>query len=445
MENSSLDLEYMNNINRAVSKTLDMMSERLIEREQLSRLILLTFFCKANCFLIGKRGVAKSYAIEMLGNSIKNTKELWQLLLKKDTKIEEIFGRTYQGENGEWKINTKGSLLEADNVFADEMFKATGETLSGLLEVLVDRTFTFGDGKKNKTDIIAFFGASNEYPTEKFMLPYVDRFDIWVEVSSIQNRTNRKKFYLDQFIADPIKETGLSKEDIYKVYNQSKLVQFPEHIIELYIDITSNFINSQIKTSDRKYKRIINMIKTIAYLNNREEVNTSDLFILLYSAWQDEFEKGHVERILHETVFGKKEEIKTDIKAIEVDYENVLNAFNSGLYKFYNNTFQFSGDGQEDYFNKIRNDFLIVFENYEILLSNIEYVYSRYEYNKLIQRELDKNLIIHGVKENVFDSSIIFSMKQLEEKIKTSKYNLNNWLVENKDIYHYKTIQKRAS
>lgn len=441
---SSIDIVRMNKIHLSLVELFNEMSKRLIERDQLNRLIGLTFFCKSNCFLIGDRGVGKSYAIEKLGDSIEGTKPLWQLMLKKDTKIEEVFGRTYQDEKGEWLINTKNSLLEADNIFADEMFKAQGEILSGLLEVLVDRSYTFGDGKKRKTDIIAFFGASNEYPTERFMLPYVDRFDIWIEVKPIQSKFNRKKYYLDDYTNEVLESKFISKDDIEFVYNQeADKVFFNETLINLYIEITTSFINSEIKTSDRKYRRIIRLIKTIAYLNNRTTVNYSDLFILLYSAWQNEIEKERVERDLYDLIFGKKEKIDAFLSTLKTRFNDIVNGFNSQLYKYYSHKYEFSGESQDKAYSNILSSFYSIINEIDEIYSGLNEIENLYKFNMFVQKELDENIIIVDIKSEVFSEELIQSFRDLGIKLKEKKSDTIKWIKTNKDLYNYKSNQKK--
>lgn len=440
-----IDTVKMGKIHNSLVSLFNEMSSRLIERDQLIRLIGLTFFCKANCFLLGDRGVGKSYAIEKLGNSIDGTSPLWQLMLKKDTKIEEVFGRTYQDEKGEWLINTKNSLLEANNIFADEMFKAQGELLSGLLEVLVDRTYTFGDGKKRATDILAFFGASNEYPTERYMLPYVDRFDLWIEVKPIQSIENRRKYYRDEYNKKPLEGKYITREDIELVYGiESHKIEIEDHIMDLYIEITTSFINSQIKTSDRKYRRILRLIRTIAYLNNRKYVNYSDLFILLYSAWQNEVEKSRVERDLYDIIFGKYESINAFVSELENDYNNnVLNSFNSTFFKFYNYKYDFTGEMQDAKYKNIINGFETLILNINVILEQIELILKRYKFNLMVKKQLDENIIIVNVESNVFNDLLIKRINDLKKNLNIKKNDIKEWLRLNSDLYNYKNNQKK--
>lgn len=421
------------------------MESRLIEREQAIRLIALTFFFKTNCFLIGERGGGKSYAIEMLGNIIKGAGNLWQLLVKKDTKAEEIFGRTFQSESGKWEINTENSLLEAKNVFIDEMFKADGKTLSGLLEVLVDRCYSFGDGKKVKTSIIAFFGASNEYPTERFMLPYVDRFLIWIVIKQIQDEDNRKRYYLGNYIQSPIESGLFDIDDIEYIYSQAKEIIFPEKLIDKYVVITKAFIKYNVKTSDRKYKSIIGLIKTIAYLNNRNEVDISDLFILLFSAWQDDTERTKVRDTFYEEIFNSKQNIITLIQDVKKETDNQESYYKSSSINLITYKTNFSGDGQLNVFEWEKDQVKILIENFKFLLEEKLFSIEQIDLkNKDIIKLIDRNIFILDIKENIFDEDIYKRINKIKENLKDRINELQLWIQSNETLFAYKNNQKEA-
>lgn len=181
MKSNELQKEYSTKIPQLINE----LNQRLIERDELSRLVVLAMLSKSHMFLIGERGVAKSMTVELINGVIQDS-SFWQLQVNDETKIEELFGEKRSDEDGSIGYSTKQSMLNSNYVVLDEMFKARPELLNGLLEVLVDGTFTSGDGKKRKTPLVAVFGTSNEYPTETKMLPYVDRFPFWFEVKRIQ-------------------------------------------------------------------------------------------------------------------------------------------------------------------------------------------------------------------------------------------------------------------
>jgi len=280
-------IELKNNIEKLFIE----LEDRLIERQTFVRMVVLTIFSKSNMFIIGNRGVAKSHGIRLINDIIEDAGELWSLQVSKNTTKKELFGVISTDESTgkiELKISA-GTLVGSVFGFPDEMFKADGEVLNGLLEFLSDKKYTIGDGKRYSSPNISTFGASNEYPIDKYMEPFVDRFDIWLEVKSIKNTQNRMKFYKKEYNQTPIQNKYFTVNDIHTIYDKAlSTISIPSNIISLFTSITEHFILSGVKTSDRKYGNIINIMKVCAYLNNRQELDYSDLFVLLHTSWHND-------------------------------------------------------------------------------------------------------------------------------------------------------------
>ena len=177
-------------------------------------------------------------------------------------------------------------------------------------------------------------------------------------------------------------------------------------------------------------------------MNNRDYVDYSDMFILLYSAWQNEIEKDRVERILYETIFGKKEEIKAYTQEVRNDFSDKMNEFNSQLYKFFSHKYVFSGDNQDGDFMYVLDIFKHMIASFNLLLGDIEKLENKNLFNKAVQTQLDNNIIIVGVKERVFTNDVVNLILELKSDITEKKEGIENWIIENKDLYHYKNNQK---
>ncbi|AXH16406.1 hypothetical protein CP985_03415 [Malaciobacter mytili LMG 24559] len=426
-------------------KLFEEMELRAIEREELIRIIALTYFAKANTFLIGERGVGKSYVIDMFGSIISGAKKLWQIVGKEDTTTEELFGRIYTTNEGELKINTKGSLLEAFSIFIDEMFKIKGRKLSGLLEVLIDRTYTYGDGEKKKTDINCFFAASNEYPEDKFMAPYVDRFDFWVVVKAIAERENRKKLYLNDFIQEPILTKYFSKEDIDFIYKESDKVIFDKILVERFIDITQEFIKSEVKTSDRKYKRTVKFMKIVAYLNGRSYIDISDFILLLFTSWHNKTEKERVDKIFYNYIFRNEQYLENVINTINSDFKEIKLELNNNYINliYYKKIFDINN----------KEEYLTNYENINLISSSCSYLleviknelYSFRNVVEQVNKLFENNIFFVNKTNQVFTPKIEELIKELEKDIKEKIVMLEEWLKINKTLLEYKTNQQKVN
>ena len=442
-----LNTDIMQEYNSRLINLFGEMEDRLIEREHLIRMVALTYFAKTNCFILGNRGVAKTYAIELFGNIVKKTKPLWQTLVRHDTKEEEIFGRTYKDEKtGEWKINTKDSLLEADVGLLDEMFKGKGTVLSSLLQVLVDRCYTFGDGNKIKTNLISIFGISNEYPTDHFMKAYVDRFMIWVEVEGIKEDENRIRFLIDDFIKEPIDKSYFTKEDIEFIYDESKKVKTEVNQILRYSKLMQRFQRMDVETSDRKYKGIVHLMQIIAYLNGRASINDSDLFILLNSAWHNKDEKSTVSKFLLQDMFKTKMHIDGLFTKLQKEFSMVETEFKNSLYRFVNHEVIFRGDGQQDQYSAYLNDVKLVIENYQTLNDVfLADVYSIFMDTERIQKELSQNIFIVEKFEGSIVNEHFILFDEWNSKIADSIKVLDEFLNENSELYKYNQNKKNVA
>ena len=118
MENA-LQQSYHNRISPLIYE----LNQRLIERDELSRLVVLAMLSKQHMFLIGERGVAKSMTVELVNGVIKGS-TFWQLQVNDDTKLEELFGEKRSTEDGTIAYASKSSVLNSNYVVLDEMFKA---------------------------------------------------------------------------------------------------------------------------------------------------------------------------------------------------------------------------------------------------------------------------------------------------------------------------------
>lgn len=438
---SASEMEVQDQRRKMIKELIQDMEQRLIEREQLIRIVLLTIFSKNHLFLIGERGVGKSHGLMLAGSVIDGAKPLWQLQVSEHTQIEEIYGAKYEREDGTIGLRTENSLLSAHFGLLDEMFKAKGTRLSGMLELLADGCYTSGDGVRYDAPLISLFGASNEYPEEKFMEPYVDRFLFWYKVSRIEKKENRLKYYMGDFIQDFINKKYFKLEDIDDIYSISlNSIKIPDKILKKYVKITDQFITSSVKTSDRKYLKILNVMKIMAYLNGRAEVDYSDLFILLHSAWHNDTEREKVERHLYNTVFDTKENINTGILKIRTGF-NDQNTIQKGklfdLLHYKEEFNSYSSIEKEQLFNFYRVEIQTVFNNYNYLNDRLNDLESKKLNIEYILHLVENNIFILNIKPDVFDEKVYRDISNLREGILKEINTIKQWLDINPNYFEY--------
>lgn len=173
-------------------KVIDLIGElelKLIEREEFIRLSILCIFAKQHLFFIGAPGVAKTYAVEVM-SKIFTDSVFWQKTLSAKTEEEDFLGNKKNAPKEE-------TILGANFLFFDEMFKAPDDALVALLSVLNERYYTIG-GKQIPIPLYTLFSASNEIPATEKIEPFTDRLLVWYRVEEILKSENRNRFYRNE-------------------------------------------------------------------------------------------------------------------------------------------------------------------------------------------------------------------------------------------------------
>lgn len=425
------------NINKNIKKLLLNLEDRLIERETLSRLIVLAIFAKSNMFLIGDRGVAKSHAIRLVNGVFKDSKELWQIQGSASTESKNLYGKEYINKDNQICLNMKGTLLDTNIGFIDEMFKIPGKVLNGILELLVDRYFTFGDGKRYKTELNNVFAASNEYPTEKEMEAYVDRFLIWIKVERIEKIENRIRFYTGSYNKMDIDSKYFKLSDLEYIQEEAQNIEFPKQLVTLYTDITNILIKSGVKTSDRKYGEIIKLFKISAFLNCRKNINYSELFLLSHTAWHNDTEKDKVDKHLSDIIFGSKIEIEDELMNIQSKYEIQRQYEKGELFDVLSFKMQFKGDKALELFLLTLKEINQVLDNYRYLMSCCDKLIEVKNGCDFVIKQCEDNIFLNDIKCDTFDDELITKIFLTKKDIGDRIYFLSNWLQGNNELYLY--------
>jgi len=430
--------------NKNVGFLIEDLNERLIERDELSRLVVLSLCSHSNMFLLGERGVAKSMTVELVNGVIKDSK-FWQLQVGKDTTVEDLLGEKRSEEDGTLYYSSKKSLLNNNVVVLDEIFKADGRVLNVLLELLVDNAYTSGDGVKRQAEIISFLGTSNEFPTETYMLPLLDRFTFYYIVERIKGTENRRRFYAGDYNVEKISKQYFNMDDLYFIKEEKNKVIVSENIINLFEEITSELVKQAVKTSDRKFEKVFkNVIRTMAYLNNREEVNISDLFVLLHTAWHDYDEKNKVKRVIFEKIFGITEEIDSKIIYTNQRLEEIDSYKNNILYDYLMHKRDIDGANKQNTYDILIKKAQEVWNAYGEIEGIMVRLHNKYQFNLEIEKMLENNLFTVIYRQNTFTDESIQNIVALHNAIKEKREKVEQWYKENKTLFDYQTNYRKG-
>jgi len=431
------------NLKEKINFAVDSLNERLIERDQLIRLTILALFSKSHMFLIGERGVAKSLTIRLLNNLIEKAK-YWELQVGVDTEVKQLFGEKQVNENGTVYYKVVNTLLEAHIVFLDEMFKAKSELLNMLLQIMADKYYTTGDGRNIEVPLLSLIGASNEYPSGKLAEPYLDRMLFWYDVNRIKTRKNRLKFFIGDFDKTPIEAPIFTLDEIDDVYENSQNdIIFPDNVLERFNNIIDMLIIQEVKTSDRKYFNTIKAMKVSAYINSRKEIDYSDIFFLLFTAWHNDVERDKVNDVLLFEMFLSSTQLETYIIDIKTKYEEIDNYVKGDFYNCLNYLSDFNGANASSIYDGYLNSIKICRTRYSDMYDELMEVKQKINSIIDVEKLIENNLFLSEIKNSSVTQKLDDSIENLESDIVMEFKILDKWILDNNSLLHYNEMKSK--
>ena len=289
-------------IRTIIKGLVQQMSQGAYEREEVRALSLLSAFAGESIFLLGLPGVGKSMVARRLKSAFKDS-TCFEYLMSRFSTPDEIFGpvsisKLKDGDTYERCVD--GYLPTADVIFLDEIWKAGPAIQNSLLTALNEKIFH--NGKNDiKLPLKGIIAASNELPAEDEGLEALwDRFLIRYVVQPINNKESFFRLVshtVDAF--DMPKNLPISNEDYEKIQNEICLVKVPDSILGSLYSLrglySKRFLNKEELSddeeitppyvSDRRWKKIVGILRASAYLNGRAEVNESDCLLLEHLLW----------------------------------------------------------------------------------------------------------------------------------------------------------------
>ena len=279
MDQVALPLTTLRSRLPALLRTLE---AGLVERRPIVRLCLLTALAGEHSLLIGPPGTAKSELARRL-HAIFRDARYFERLLTRFSVPEELFGplSIKALEEDRYERHTAGFLPDASVAFIDEVFKANSAILNALLTLLNEREFDNGAGRQ-RCPLITAIGATNEVPEDEVAEAFFDRFLTRIPVDSVSPAAFAALLRTDTASAwkAPAREDTLAAEDIVALAAAAAAVSLPEVVIATLADLRAQFVADQVYVSDRRWVKIVALLRVAAASEGRAAVGLWDLLLL---------------------------------------------------------------------------------------------------------------------------------------------------------------------
>ena len=336
------------------------MNRGIYEKDTEISLSLLAALAGESVILLGPPGVAKSMVARQLKTAFRDAQS-FEYLMSRFSTPDEIFGPVSIQKlktSDTYERTVDGYLPTADVVFLDEIWKAGPAIQNTLLTVINEKLFRNGN-REIHLPLKLLVAASNELPAKGEGLEALwDRFVIRIESRPIRQEKNFRKMLLEvkseeRRVKNP---TAISAEEYQEWSKEISGIGVGEEVLDSISSIRKSLraVNvdeaaerRNIYVSDRRWKNIVRLLRTSAFMQDREEVAICDLLPIYHCLWQEPEERDAIRSIVIRALFAPfadklvemKNALAEDIKYHRIrkspddgrDYEGEIESLSDGL------------------------------------------------------------------------------------------------------------------
>lgn len=252
------------------------------ERDRVVEGLILSALAREHILLLGPPGTAKSAMANAFCGSVKDAK-FFAWLLTRFSAPEEVFGPVSLSalKLDRFARVVTGKLPEANVAFLDEIFKANSAVLNALLTAINERVF-YDDGRSISIPLMTVVGASNELPEGPELGALYDRFLTRFWVGYTQTPDAFRRVLLSGETGTATKVTLAEWEEA-----QSEVlgIHVPTETITRLFDLRAELGKAGIQASDRRWKKLLNILRAAAWLAGDPEASTEYFPVLANCLW----------------------------------------------------------------------------------------------------------------------------------------------------------------
>ena len=413
-----------------ITELLKRLNDGVIEKEEVIALSLLSSVAGESIFLLGAPGVAKSLVARRLKYAYKDGSS-FEYLMNRFSTPDEIFGPvsiSQLKDHDKYERIVKNYLPTATVVFLDEIWKAGPSIQNALLTVLNEKIYRNGE-QEIQVPMKALISASNELPSKGEGLEALwDRFLVRLIVDGVKDKQSFNDMISKTLNSynDTVGEALKITDDEYKKWNkQIDEIEIPENVFNV-IHVVRSFIDQHnqreenkqnpIYISDRRWRKIVRLIRTSAFLNDRKVADLMDCFLIKDCLWNETEQIQATSQFVRDAIQKHGYSLKFNFKGLKDELDEFKTEIKEET--------KFEKDTRVETLVNARNDYfeIVGFNNENNLIRQIDYnnltnsnesvrLYYYYEYYRQVQQNRTYNIRKGNSKFSIFINDQEYKLK----------------------------------
>ena len=329
------------------------MNRGIYEKETEISLSLLAALAGESVILLGPPGVAKSMVARQLKTAFRDAHS-FEYLMSRFSTPDEIFGPVSIQKlksSDTYERAVEGYLPTADVVFLDEIWKAGPAIQNTLLTVINEKIFRNGN-REMRLPLKLLVAASNELPAKGEGLEALwDRFVIRIESRPIRQEKNFREMLLEvkseaggqcAETEGSARSNAITAEEYAEWSENINKIGVKEDVLDVIsvvrkslrtVNVDEAAERRNIYVSDRRWKNIMRLLRTSAFMQDREEVAVCDLLPIYHCLWQEPEEREAIRTLVIRALFASHADKLVEMKnalAEDIKYHRIRRSPDEG-------------------------------------------------------------------------------------------------------------------
>ena len=325
----------------------------IYEKETEISLSLLAALAGESVILLGPPGVAKSMVARQLKCAFCGARN-FEYLMSRFSTPDEIFGPVSIQKlktSDTYERAVEGYLPTADVVFLDEIWKAGSAIQNTLLTVINEKLFRNGI-REIELPLKLLVAASNELPAKGEGLEALwDRFVIRIESRPIRQEKNFREMLLGvkseaggqgQEAEESAQSNAITAEEYAEWSKTIDRIGVKEEVFDAIsairkslraVNVDEAAERRHVYVSDRRWKNIMRLLRTSAFMQDREEVAVCDLLPIYHCLWQEPEERDAIRALVIKALFAPHADKLVEMKnalAEDIKYHRIRRSPDEG-------------------------------------------------------------------------------------------------------------------